>query len=124
MKRDLELIRRMLLTMEAFEQFDSPSVWPALVEACGAPEDVLEYHVILLHEAGLIDAIDLGSGDDGPSWVPMRLTWDGHEFLDAARSETVWGKAKKIVAEKGVGMSFDVLKALLSKLTTDLVMGG
>jgi hypothetical protein len=37
----------------------------------------------LLHEAGLIEAIDLGS-HDGVYWRPKHLTYAGNEFLAAA----------------------------------------
>lgn len=40
------------------------------------------------------------------------LTWNGHEFLDNVRNDTVWAKLKRAVAEKGGAVSFDVLKAL------------
>jgi hypothetical protein len=30
-----------------------------------------------------------------------RLTWEGHEFLDAARDEKRWKKAMSTVKEKG-----------------------
>jgi hypothetical protein len=41
------------------------------------------------------------------------LTWQGHEFLDAARNDTIWRKATgKLVAVTG-GTSLEVLKELL-----------
>jgi len=43
---------------------------------------------MLLHEAGFIEAMDL-STLGGICWKPTRLTYNGHEFLDAARSDTV-----------------------------------
>ncbi len=49
---------------------------------------------MLLHEAGLIDAEKLTSAD-GVCGKPKRLTYNGHEFLDAARSDAVWRKAKE-----------------------------
>jgi hypothetical protein len=43
----------------------------------------VSYHVMLLHEAGLIHAFDF-SGDEFTDWRPAYLTWEGHEFLEAA----------------------------------------
>ena len=43
----------------------------------------------------------------------ISLTWQGHEFLDAARNDTIWRKAKKKVLETTGGLAFDVLKAAL-----------
>lgn len=41
------------------------------------------------------------------------LSWAGHEFLDAARDEGTWQRAKKKATAKGGGIVFDVLKAVL-----------
>jgi hypothetical protein len=41
------------------------------------------------------------------------LTWEGHEFLDAARNKTMWNRAKTALTTQGAGLSFDVMKALL-----------
>ena len=35
-----------------------------------------------------------------------RLTWQGHEFLDAARNEDRWNQAKKTISEKGGSLTF------------------
>ena len=42
-----------------------------------------------------------------------RLTWEGHDFLDAARNGDTWHKAKDTLFKKGLSVSFDVLKAYL-----------
>ena len=46
----------------------------------------------------------------------VNLTWEGHEFAEAARDETRWEKAMGIVTEKGGAITIDVLKNLLSSL--------
>jgi hypothetical protein len=46
-----------------------------------------------------------------------RLTWLGHEFLEASREPSRWEKAKEISRKAGgltVGMMLDVLKQLMS----------
>jgi hypothetical protein len=48
--------------------------------------------------------------------INMRMTWAGHEFLDAAREDTRWKKAMDIVRDKGRSVTFEVLKALLISL--------
>ncbi|MBV9852527.1 MAG: DUF2513 domain-containing protein [Armatimonadetes bacterium] len=54
----------------------------------------LAYHVKLLSQAGLIDVKHWQTGDGNEVWLPKTLTWQGHEFLDAARNDTTWNKAK------------------------------
>jgi len=120
-KRDWDLIREILLAIEA--RCDGGAINQAELDITAAGAQAVSYHLALLHEAGLIDAIDVGS-HDGDDFLVRRLTWDGHEFLDAARDETTWKQAKAVVAQKTGSLSFGVLKALLVKLATDLLMGG
>ena len=80
----------------------------------GRPQKEVSYHVMLLGQAGLIEAQDLCSiGDDGFEWRPKSLTWQGHEFLDAARNDTIWKKAVHRVSHIVGSVSFDVMKSLL-----------
>lgn len=112
MKRDMDLIRDLLFYIE---ERGRPNARIDSIELDGRLNDEITEHLHLLHEAGLIDAIDFGDmGEE--CWLPQRLTWEGHDFLDAARDETRWNKAKEIAGAKGGALSFDVLKALLVKL--------
>lgn len=67
----------------------------------------------LLVQAGLIRATDIPKGRLGSIWFPISLTWDGHEFLDAAGDETTWNKAKGFITGKVGGITFELLKAVL-----------
>lgn len=112
MKRDLDLIRKMLLAAE-----EAPSGFAPKFEFEGYTDAQIGYHSYLLIDAGLASGADVTThGSDGPEALLSSLTWEGHEFIDAARDESRWNKAKSIVAEKGGGVTLDVLKALLVKL--------
>jgi hypothetical protein len=41
-----------------------------------------------------------------------RLTWDGHEFLDSIRDDSVWSAVKKRLAPIGGSVSIGVLRAV------------
>lgn len=112
MKRDMDLVRKILLEIE--EKGNDPLDWFEL-ELPGFTAEQVAYHVLILQEGGLIDAEDLSSMPKGFSIAPKRLTWKGHEFLDAARSDTIWNKVKAQVKDKAGSVSFDVLKVLLKK---------
>jgi hypothetical protein len=84
----------------------------------------VRYHVRLLSDARLVETVNSMAPGEGEVCVPRRLTWAGHEFLKASRKETLWQKAKSTVLEKTGGLSFDVLKAFLTKLANDAVFGG
>ena len=87
----------------------------------GHTDEEVSYHIMLLAKEGLVEASDLSS-NDGFVWKPTRLTWAGHEFLDAARDESRWTKAKDIVLKKGGGLTFDVVKAVLIDLMRKSVL--
>lgn len=115
MKRDMDLARKILLAVE-----EKGGTRGGLdLDIPGHAKDEVSYHVQLLAEAGLLEAQDL-STMHGFEVRPKRLTWNGHEFLEAARNDTVWNRAKEIVKEEGGSIPFDLLKALLFKLASGL----
>ena len=118
MKRELELIRLILLEIEK-QPYDQG---PIEAEIPGYTSAQISYHVLLLKDAGLIEAIDF-STFAGSDWKPTRLTWQGHEFLDASRDEGRWQKALSIMKEKAGGIAFDVLKELLLQYMRTSVFG-
>jgi predicted transcriptional regulator len=111
MKRNMELVRTILIDIEA----QTPTDIPLLVKIPGYSHEEVNYHLILLHEAGLIEA-QKRFGDNKEEVFPERLTWAGHEFLDSARNDNVWNKTKEIVMSKGGDISFEILKGLLSSV--------
>ena len=84
MKRDIDLARRILQATESSDE--DPRGWVELGFVDEYPKNVVAYHVVLLADAGLIEAQDrMTMGEDGYRWMPKRLTAAGHDFLDAAR---------------------------------------
>jgi hypothetical protein len=108
MKRDMDLAREILLAVEALGPNDT-------LDQVGLPHrnsTEVGYHIGLLHEAGLLNAIDARTLGNSHAWLAQSLTWGGHEFLDSIRSDTVWQKVKGQAASKGVDLTFDTIKAL------------
>lgn len=110
MTRDMDLARQIMLQTE--EKASYGKIFVEL-DFGGVPKQVLSEHVKLLTEAGLIES-RVNSRE--ATLLPTRLTWQGHEFLDAAKNETIWQKTKKLVQEKGGALTFDVAKALLAQV--------
>jgi hypothetical protein len=104
--RDMDLIRDMLMEVEKSATLNGCQVkiqWRT-------PEE-LYYNAMQARDAGLIDARFLPNSTD---FHVLRLTYEGHEFLDAARSDTVWKKAKETVV-KGTGtLTLEGLKIALA----------
>lgn len=110
MKRDLDLVRKILLDIESWPDASRPRE----VELEGHSRGDINYHASLLHEAKYIDAI-VSKTSLGDSILPIHLTWNGHEFLDEARDKTIWEKAKRVTKKAG-STSVSVLRPILVRL--------
>ncbi len=121
MKRDMDLIRKILLAIEAHPE---PYSWDVLLDIPGYSEKEICYQVKLLEEAGLIEARIMKAMGGVFKCAVNSLTWAGHEFLEAARDNSRWNKAKKIILEKTGSLSFDMLKLTLMDLMRRAISGG
>ena len=112
MKRDMELVRKILIALNEHEHGFAPQ--PFEVE--GYTDNHLGYHCLLLSEAGLIEAAKTTSiSADSPSAIPIRLTWEGHEFIEDATNDNVWRQTKETVGKIG-DASFSVWASVLSQV--------
>lgn len=112
MKRDMELIRKILLAVEEHEHGFAPDV----LKIEGYDEDAIGYHQYLICDAGLADGIDDRTlASVSPTCQITMLTSAGHDFLDAARSKTIWAQAKEAIDPIG-GASIQVWTAVLTDL--------
>lgn len=107
MKRDMDLAREILRQVEEKSQ----GMGTVTLEIPGHTDQEVSYHIMILHQAGLLEGVDFSS-TGGLAWKAKRLTWEGHEFLDAIKNDTVWNKVKKTVTEKGGAIPFELLKVL------------
>lgn len=110
MKRDINLVREILLWATA-QEIAGIYRNPSLPEYA---EDQIAHHVHLMWQAGLVDATDTTSNSSaGPSAILISVTWAGHDFIDAARDNTIWNKTKSKVLSSGAAFTFDLLKDFL-----------
>ena len=118
MKRDLDLVREILL---AVEESSEPVEPPLEIE--GYDLDLISYHVKLMEQADLIEAIynEMRSGDIQVMSI-RSLTWEGHEFLDAARNETAWKEAKSTAKDKGVNLTFRLMQKMLTSVLESILL--
>jgi hypothetical protein len=110
MKRDWDLIRDVLIEVEALNpaQFEDIRYGP-LRQSDNVAKDS---QAVLLWKAGFIEGVDASSMDLGDSVIAQELTWSGHELLDTIRSKPVWEKIKSTAQEKGIELTFDTVMAL------------
>lgn len=109
MKRDMEVIRDILLEADSL-----PVDGREWVDTFGDP--IKEYHLVLCHEAGLLDYNRRITDEAGHPCRVEGLTWEGREFADLARDDSIWHEAAERILS-GVGSApFDVWKWLLREI--------
>lgn len=106
-KRDLDRIRLILLHLESG---DSPDgwVWTRNDAFYRASDD---YQFTLMEQAGFITGLNHRTL---ASVVPDRvsITYQGHDYLDAVRSEKVWAEVTKKLLPLGGSAAMEVVKDL------------
>lgn len=111
MKRDMELIRKVMLAAE--QSKDPYELIDPKIE--GHNELEISYHIALLDDAGLLHGQDR-SAIGVFRWSAGMLTWAGHEFVEAVRDESVWKEAVAIADHSSNGTVFELLKKALMKV--------
>jgi hypothetical protein len=114
MQRNMDLVRTILKKIE-----NSP--FAGETEPFGihgfTPEQV-GYHAHIMMQEGLIEGCDVTHMDStAPEAIPTGLTWKGHEFLDLARDQERWNRAKAIIGKIGSAPI-----SVWTKVLTDLAM--
>lgn len=51
------------------------------------------------------------------------LTWEGADYLDKVRDDSVWAKTKNLAAEKGVPLVVETVKTISSAVVSSLAEG-
>jgi len=119
MKRDWDVIREVLLDVEAIDPSVSGSIY---YEIENDDERRTAGHAMLLFKAGFLEGRN-HSSDDGQAVRVTGLTWAGHDLLQTIQSKPVWERIKTMAQDKGVELTFEVVKKL-SAAAADAVFGG
>ena len=113
MKRDMDLVRKILLKCVDVPEGE---YIPHPLEIDGYSSLAVGYHVHLIGEAGLADVTDVTVlVDPLPQASLNSVTWAGHDFAEAAHSPELWEKGKSMalkVGGVGIDVMVDILKAL------------
>ena len=120
MKRDMDLCRSILFEIE--EKYVDVALFNLQI-----PEFTMEqvaYHCKILHDAGLISAYDARFSDNHIDFFAVgSLTWEGHEFLDKIRQDTIWNRTKEVITKQGLPMAIDVVKQVTQSIVTSMTEG-
>ena len=79
----------------------------------------IQYHQRLLIEADLVHGIaeEVLGGDFFINIT--QPTWKGHEFIEAARNDSIWNKVKGRVSKLNTAMTLPILLELLTAIAKE-----
>lgn len=119
MKRDMELVRLILLEVE---KSDRAYVDIETMACDQYPLAVIGYHVELMAAHGLLDAnVSKAFGGVVVGGTVKALTWEGCDYLDAIRDEGVWRRTKKAVSEAVGDTTLATIKETASMVAIQLI---
>lgn len=114
MKRDMDLIRKLLLAIEAHEHGRAPKN----LEVAGFNQEQIGYHIWLMCDGGLLHVVESITLDSAsPTAIPITITWNGYEFLEAAREPSRWQTAMQKMKSTGAAMTIEIITEVLSSLS-------
>ena len=117
MKRDLDLIRNILLHIESSNRASFSA--KDFIQFC-EDKNLLYYNIHLMYEAGFIEALEVPCcGIAIPQYRILWITNVGCDYMDSVRSDGVWNKIKPALRSVGDSVTFDIVKTVASKLITN-----
>ena len=137
MKRDMDLVRGILLAIEEKEvvggcDFREVIEWlkdNKYITSSDEDRDKVLAHCGILVDGGLAEQCYdplMPDASRQDKWFffddsRIRLCWEGHEFLDNVRQDKLWEQAKDKIDSAGGSLSFEVVKALVTELAKSAV---
>ena len=118
MKRNLDLIREILLAIE--EQHEYGPIYGLSIPDHSMNE--VAYHCKLLYEHGFIDDYGDEPGDEELlDFGVGGLTWEGADYLEQVRDNSRWGKVKKTMKEKGIPLTVEFVKETVNTMMAAVI---
>ena len=118
----MDLVRKLLLFFD--QRTETAPVQVPPIDGDYDPV-FIQYHLNLLYEAGWITAEPARSGtSDRVIYVlPFELTWQGHDFLDAIRNDTVWQRTKTVIAKTGGAVPVELVRQVADRVIQAVLNG-
>lgn len=108
MKRDMDLIREVLLAIESKDgSFDAINL-----EIEHYDSKQISYHIHILSQAGFVESKSICTQGNEYNCLVYNLTFAGHEYLDSMRSPIIWLRGKHISKKTGAGLNVETFRAL------------
>lgn len=120
MKRDMDLVRKILFYIEDNYVAGGPTI-PVHID--GYLDSVVYEHCIMMKNDGLILEILYTSALESKSCNVGNLTSEGFDLLDKIREDTVWNKTKSVISEKGLPLITGTIKTISTAIITAAAEG-
>lgn len=114
MKRDFDLVRKLLIEFEERDYEGLQSIAPE-----GYSNEEIRYNIELLRQA---EFLTFETFDHGGHRC-KQLSWQGHELLDSIRESGQWSKIKSFLKEKSLSLSFESIKAAATAIIKNSIIG-
>ncbi len=122
MKRDMSLVREILLEIEKDRAGDK------LIDVLDYPVEEIIYHVKIMNDYGLIEAkvVEVFSkkGSEFALETIKGITWEGYDFLDDIRDETVWKKTSAHIKKTTGTASLEMVKEVAKTFVREILFSG
>jgi Hypothetical protein (DUF2513) len=112
-KRDMDLVRSILLSVE---QADDSYLDSAQLAGESWDPEVVARHVGMMVDAGLLTGELTEFCGGGADAYVNGITWVGYDFLDSVRDDDVWRETRESIGKSVGTASFEVVKALATHL--------
>ena len=118
MKRDMDLVRKIILKIE--DEYESTALLNIKIEDYTVEQ--IAAHCKMLYEAGLISSCDIKYANNNIYIFSVgNLTWEGYEYLELIRDDSIWKKVKDTAKNQGIPLMIDTVKqislAIISSVT-------
>ena len=110
MQRNMHLLRELLLEVESWTDGRPHYIQQVALEGYGHED--MAYHCRLLVEGGYLIGSVTPVFHKPPYVLIHRLSWEGHDLLDAVRDHTVFERTMAVVKSKFPSASLSVVKAV------------
>lgn len=128
MKREWSVIRAILEQVEhgTFRDYIKEGGFKELsLDAGTCTREILLGHLEILADAGVLKNCRIFRDGDGriEQWdlIGIYITMQGHDLLDAMRSDTVWNAIKRRAERAGTAISWEMIKVAIPVVLKELI---
>lgn len=111
MKRDLNLIRNMLLRIEELNSTKQKITIESFLDLC-ADSALISLHIELLIDSNYIETSEPIYCGVIKDFLIYRITSDGYDYLDSIRENSIWERTENMLFKVGGSAALDVVKSV------------